>query len=83
LLFFLQDPITVFWYYGSDGIVSYKSQPVLLEYRCPGGKATKRSQSSLNAFISEENQTDPENITHYELMLCSSYMKFEKDKLKK
>jgi hypothetical protein len=39
----------------------------------------KRSQSSLNAFISEENQTDPENITHYKLMLRSSYMKFEKD----
>uniref|UniRef100_A0A0A9FZ00 Asn1 n=1 Tax=Arundo donax TaxID=35708 RepID=A0A0A9FZ00_ARUDO len=33
--------------------------PVLLEYRCPGGKVMKRSQSSLSAFISEENQTDP------------------------
>jgi hypothetical protein len=35
----------------------------LLEYRWPGGNDMKRSQSSLNAFISEENQTDPANIT--------------------
>jgi len=31
----------------------------LLEYICPGGKAMNRSQSSLRAFISEANQTDP------------------------
>lgn len=35
-------------------------KPCLLEYICPGGKDMNCSQSSLNAFISEANHTDPE-----------------------
>lgn len=38
----------------------------------------KRSQSSLNAFISEENQTDPDNIAHYELISSRNYLNLEK-----
>jgi hypothetical protein len=32
----------------------------LLEYICPGRKDVNLSQSSLKAFISEANHTDPE-----------------------
>lgn len=41
-------------------VTPISNKPFLLEYICPGGNETKRSQSSLKAFISEENQTDPE-----------------------
>ena len=34
--------------------------PCLLEYICPGGKDMNLSQSSLKAFISDANHTDPE-----------------------
>lgn len=53
--------------YGVDGIAS-KNQvglyhllrpPVLLEYKCPGGKTSKCSQSSCKPFNSEEIQIDP------------------------
>jgi len=39
--------------------------PCLLEYICPGGKAMNRSQSSLKAFISEANHTDPAKRTYF------------------
>ena len=53
--------------YGADGIVSeYQGGLyhllkilVLLEYKCPGGKTSKCSQSSLSPFISDDIQTEP------------------------
>lgn len=53
--------------YGAEGIDSeYQAglyhllmSLVLLEYKCPGGKYSKCSQSSCSPFISDVIQTDP------------------------
>lgn len=54
--------------YGADGMASENqvglyhllSAPSLLEYRWPGGKLSKCSQSSFNPFSSDAIQTEPE-----------------------
>ena len=56
--------------YGVDGMASENqrglyhcfSPPNLLEYKWPGGKHSKCSQSSFNPLSSDDIQMEPENI---------------------
>lgn len=51
----------------TGNVVLSKKVPFLLEYKWPGGKVINRSQSSLMAFISEANQTDPARVSKHDV----------------